>query len=89
MQRLVAGGLAAAQAARPGAQRGEPAPPPMASPPATTTLEEVAGDLTASLDRLDEQAASTALDRLFSTGPADTSAGTGPRAGERGCHHRP
>jgi MerR family transcriptional regulator, light-induced transcriptional regulator len=64
MQRLVAGGLAAAQAARLVLSDGEPAPP-TASPPATT-LEDAAATLTASLDRLDEQAANSALDRLFS-----------------------
>jgi MerR family transcriptional regulator, light-induced transcriptional regulator len=71
MQRLVAGGLAAAQAAHLVLSSNEPAPPPMASPPATT-LEEAAGDLTASLDRLDEQAASTALDRLFAAYTVET-----------------
>jgi DNA-binding transcriptional MerR regulator len=66
MQGLVSGGLAAAQAARLVLSDDEPAPPPMASPSATT-LKEAAGDLTTSLDRLDEQAASTVLDQLFST----------------------
>jgi MerR family transcriptional regulator, light-induced transcriptional regulator len=66
MQGLVTGGLAAAQAARLVLSDGEPAPPSMASPPATT-VEEAARDLTTSLDRLDEQAANTALDRLFAT----------------------
>jgi MerR family transcriptional regulator, light-induced transcriptional regulator len=70
MQRLVSGGLAAAQAARLVLSDGEPAPP-TASPPATT-LESAADDLTASLDRLDEQAANTALDRLFSTYTVET-----------------
>jgi DNA-binding transcriptional MerR regulator len=70
MQRLVAGGLAAAQAARLVLSRDEPAPP-TASPPATT-LEEAAGNLTASLDRLDEQAANTALDRLFAAYTVET-----------------
>jgi methanogenic corrinoid protein MtbC1 len=69
MQRLVSGGLAAAQAARLVLSDDEPAPP-TASPSAT--LEEAAGDLTASLDRLDEQAANTALDRLFSTYTVET-----------------
>jgi DNA-binding transcriptional MerR regulator len=71
MQGLVSGGLAAAQAARLVLSDDEPAPPPMASPSATT-LEEGTGDLTASLDRLDEQAANTALDRLFSTYTVET-----------------
>jgi DNA-binding transcriptional MerR regulator len=71
MQGLVSGGLAAAQAARLVLSDDEPAPPPMASPSATT-LEEAAGNLTASLDRLDEQAANTALDRLFSTYTVET-----------------
>jgi MerR family transcriptional regulator, light-induced transcriptional regulator len=70
MQGLVSGGLAAAQAARLVLSDGEP-PPPTASPPATT-LDEAAGDLTASLDRLDEQAANTALDQLFSTYTVET-----------------
>jgi MerR family transcriptional regulator, light-induced transcriptional regulator len=71
MQGLVSGGLAAAQAARLVLSDDEPAPSPMASPSATT-LEEAAGNLTASLDRLDEQAANTALDRLFSTYTVET-----------------
>jgi DNA-binding transcriptional MerR regulator len=70
MQRLVAGGLAAAQAAQLVLSDGEP-PPPTASPPATT-LEEAAGNLAASLDRLDEQAANTALDRLFAAYTVET-----------------
>jgi MerR family transcriptional regulator, light-induced transcriptional regulator len=70
MQRLVSGGLAAAQAARLVLSGGEPAPP-TTSPPATT-LEDAADDLTASLDRLDEQAANTALDRLFSAYTVET-----------------
>jgi MerR family transcriptional regulator, light-induced transcriptional regulator len=71
MQGLVSGGLAAAQAARLVLSDDEPAPPPMASPSAST-LEEAAGDLAACLDRLDEQAANTALDRLFSTYTVET-----------------
>jgi methanogenic corrinoid protein MtbC1 len=63
MQSLVSDGLAAAQAARLVLSGDEPAPQAV-SPPATT-LEDAADDLTASLDRLDEQAANTALDRLF------------------------
>jgi DNA-binding transcriptional MerR regulator len=70
MQSLVSGGLAAAQAARLVLSDGEP-PPPTASPPATT-LENAAGDLTASLDRLDEQATNTALDRLFAAYTVET-----------------
>ena len=70
MQSLVAGGLAAAQAARLVLSDGEP-PPPTASPPATT-LEDAAGTLTTSLDRLDEQAAGTALDRLFAAYTVET-----------------
>jgi DNA-binding transcriptional MerR regulator len=70
MQRLVAGGLAAAQAARLVLSDAQPAPP-TASPPATT-LEDAAGTLTASLDRLDEQAAHTALDRLFAAYTVET-----------------
>ena len=70
MQSLVAGGLAAAQAARLVLSGDEPAP--QAASPPTTTLEDAAGNLTASLDRLDEQAANTALDRLFSTYTVET-----------------
>jgi methanogenic corrinoid protein MtbC1 len=70
MQRLVSGGLAAAQAARLVLSGDEPAPQ-AASPPATT-LEDAADDLTASLDRLDEQAANTALDRLFAAYTVET-----------------
>jgi DNA-binding transcriptional MerR regulator len=70
MQSLVSGGLAAAQAARLVRSGGDPAPPP-AAPPATT-LEAAAATLTASLDRLDEPAANTALDRLFSTYTVET-----------------
>jgi MerR family transcriptional regulator, light-induced transcriptional regulator len=70
MQGLVADGLAAAQAARLVLSDGEP-PPPTASPPATT-LENATDTLTASLDRLEEQAANTALDRLFATYTVET-----------------
>jgi MerR family transcriptional regulator, light-induced transcriptional regulator len=70
MQGLVAGGLAAAQAARLVLSGDEPAP--QATPPPATTLEEAADDLTASLDRLDEQAANTALDRLFAAYTVET-----------------
>ncbi|HET7518021.1 MAG TPA: B12-binding domain-containing protein, partial [Actinomycetes bacterium] len=61
---------AAAQAARLVLSGDDPAPP-AASPPATT-LEEAAGDLAASLDRLDEQAANTALDRLLAAYTVET-----------------
>jgi MerR family transcriptional regulator, light-induced transcriptional regulator len=70
MQRLVSGGLAAAQAARLVLSGDEPAP--QAIPPPATTLEDAADDLTASLDRLDEQAANTALDRLFAAYTVET-----------------
>jgi MerR family transcriptional regulator, light-induced transcriptional regulator len=70
MQSLVSGGLAAAQAARLVLSGGEPAPP-TASPPAAT-LEDAAATLTVSLDRLDEQAANTALDRLFAAYTVET-----------------
>jgi MerR family transcriptional regulator, light-induced transcriptional regulator len=70
MQHLVSGGLAAAQAAHLVLSGDEPAPQ-AASPPATT-LAEAADDLTASLDRLDEQAANTALDRLFAAYTVET-----------------
>jgi MerR family transcriptional regulator, light-induced transcriptional regulator len=70
MQGLVADGLAAAQAARLVLSDGEPAPGTVSG--SATTLEEAAGALTASLDRLDEQAANTALDRLFSTYTVET-----------------
>ena len=71
MQGLVAGGLAAAQAAHLVLSGDEPAPQ-AASAPATTTLAEAADDLAASLDRLDEQAANTTLDRLFATYTVET-----------------
>jgi MerR family transcriptional regulator, light-induced transcriptional regulator len=69
MQTLVSGGLAAAQAAGLVLSR-EPAPG-MASASATI-LDQEAGNLSASLDRLDEQAANTALDRLFSAYTVET-----------------
>jgi DNA-binding transcriptional MerR regulator len=62
MQRLVSGGLAAAQAARLILSDAEPAPRTVSA----TILDEESANLTVSLDRLDEQAANTALDRLFS-----------------------
>ena len=70
MQSLVAGGLAAAQAARLVLSGGEPAPRMV--PSSATTLDEEAGNLTASLDRLDEQAANTALDRLLAAYTVET-----------------
>jgi MerR family transcriptional regulator, light-induced transcriptional regulator len=70
MQSLVSGGLAAAQAARLVLSSGEPAPPTASA--SATTLEGAAGNLTASLDRLDEQAANTALDRLFAAYTVET-----------------
>ena len=71
MQRLVSGGLAAAQAAHLILSGGdEPAPPTVSG--SAPTLEDAAGNLAASLDRLDEQAANTALDRLFSAYTVET-----------------
>jgi DNA-binding transcriptional MerR regulator len=70
MQTLVSGGLAAAQAARLVLSGGEPAPRTVSG--SATILEDAAGNLTASLDRLDEQAANTALDRLFSAYTVET-----------------
>jgi DNA-binding transcriptional MerR regulator len=70
MQSLVSGGLAAAQAARLVLSGGEPTRPTV--PASATTLEGATGDLTASLDRLDEQAANTALDQLLATYTVET-----------------
>jgi MerR family transcriptional regulator, light-induced transcriptional regulator len=70
MQSLVSGGLAAAQAARLVLSGGEPAPPTDAG--SAAPLEEAAGNLSAALDRLDEQAANSALDRLFSAYTVET-----------------
>jgi MerR family transcriptional regulator, light-induced transcriptional regulator len=70
MQSLVSSGLAAAQAARLILSGAEPAPPTVSGP--ATTLEDAAGNLAASLDRLDEQAANTALDRLFAAYTVET-----------------
>jgi DNA-binding transcriptional MerR regulator len=70
MQRLVSEGLAAAQAAHLVLSDDEPAPP--TASPSATTLEEAAADLSTSLDRLDEQAANTALDRLFAAYTVET-----------------
>jgi MerR family transcriptional regulator, light-induced transcriptional regulator len=69
MQSLVSGGLAAAQAARL-ILSGEAAPRTVSA--SATILDEEAANLTASLDRLDEQAASAALDRLFSAYTVET-----------------
>jgi DNA-binding transcriptional MerR regulator len=70
MQRLVSEGLATAQAAHLVLSDDEPAPP--TASPSATTLEEAAADLSTSLDRLDEQAANTALDRLFAAYTVET-----------------
>jgi MerR family transcriptional regulator, light-induced transcriptional regulator len=70
MQSLVSGGLAAAQAARLVLSGGEPEPRTESG--SVTTLEEAAGNLSAALDRLDEQAANRALDRLFTTYTVET-----------------
>jgi MerR family transcriptional regulator, light-induced transcriptional regulator len=70
MQSLVSGGLAAAQAARLVLSGGEPEP--RTDSGSATTLEEAAGNLSAALDRLDEQAANSALDRLFSAYTVET-----------------
>ena len=70
MQRLVSEGLATAQAAHLVLSDDEPAPP--TASPSATTLEEAAADLSTSLDRLDEQAAKTALDRLFAAYTVET-----------------
>lgn len=69
MQDYVSGGLAAAQAARL-VLSGEPAP--RTTSPSRTILDDEAGNLAAALDRLDEPAANTALDRLFSTYTVET-----------------
>jgi MerR family transcriptional regulator, light-induced transcriptional regulator len=70
MQSLVSGGLAAAQAAHLILSGGEPAP--RTDSGSAAPLEEAAGNLSASLDRLDEQAANSALDRLFSAYTVET-----------------
>src|SRR5215207_9709098 len=69
MQSLVSGGLAAAQAARLILSRD---PVPGTASTSATILDDEAGNLTASLDRLDEQAANTALDRLFAAYTVET-----------------
>jgi MerR family transcriptional regulator, light-induced transcriptional regulator len=63
MQRHVADGLAAAQAAQL-VLSGEPVA--TTSPPAAARLDDEADTLADALDGLDEQAANSALDRLFS-----------------------
>jgi len=70
MQSLVSGGLAAAQAARLVLSGGEPEP--RTDSGSAAPLEEAAGNLTAALDRLDEQAANSALDQLFSAYTVET-----------------
>jgi DNA-binding transcriptional MerR regulator len=70
MQDLVSGGLAAAQAAHLLLSGGEPAPRTVSA--SATIVDEEAANLTASLDRLDEQAASAALDRLFAAYTVET-----------------
>ena len=70
MQTLVSGGLAAAQAARLVLSGGEPEP--RTDSGSAAPLEEAAGNLSAALDRLDEQAANSALDRLFSAYTVET-----------------
>jgi MerR family transcriptional regulator, light-induced transcriptional regulator len=72
MQSLVAGGLAAAQAARLILSDAEPAPASASASASAATLEDAAGNLTASLDRLDEQAANAALDLLFAAHTVET-----------------
>jgi DNA-binding transcriptional MerR regulator len=72
MQGLVSGGLAAAQAARLVLSGGDGEPARPTVPASATTLEDATDDLTTSLDRLDEQAANTALDRLFATYTVET-----------------
>jgi MerR family transcriptional regulator, light-induced transcriptional regulator len=69
MQGYVSDGLAAAQAARL-ILSGEPPQRTVSSP--ETILDDEAGNLAESLDRLDEQAANTALDRLFSAYTVET-----------------
>jgi DNA-binding transcriptional MerR regulator len=69
MQGYVSGGLAASQAARL-VLSGEPAQRTV--PPPATILDDETGDFAESLDRLDEQAANTALDRLFSAYTVET-----------------
>jgi DNA-binding transcriptional MerR regulator len=70
MQDLVSGGLAAAQAAHLLLSGGEPTPRTASA--SATIVDDEAGNLTASLDRLDEQAANTALDRLFAAYTVET-----------------
>jgi DNA-binding transcriptional MerR regulator len=69
MRDHMSSGLAASEAARL-ALSGEPTP--RAVPAPATTLDDAAANLVESLDRLDEQAANTVLDRLFSTYTVET-----------------
>jgi MerR family transcriptional regulator, light-induced transcriptional regulator len=70
MQSLVSSGLAAAQAARLILSGDEPAPCTVSA--SATIVDEESANLAASLDRLDEQAANTALDRLFAAYTVET-----------------
>jgi DNA-binding transcriptional MerR regulator len=70
MQSLVSGGLAAAQAAHLVLSGDDPTLRTVSA--SAITLEDVADDLTASLDRLDEPAANTALDRLLAAYTVET-----------------
>ena len=70
MKSLVSGGLAAAQAARLILSGDKPASRTVSA--SATIVEDAAGYLTASLDRLDEQAANAALDRLFAAYTVET-----------------
>jgi DNA-binding transcriptional MerR regulator len=69
MQGHMTGGLAASEAARL-AVSGEPAQRTVRSP--VTVLDEEAGRLAEALDRLDEQAANSALDRIFAAYTVET-----------------
>jgi MerR family transcriptional regulator, light-induced transcriptional regulator len=66
---LCRAGSPPAQAARLVLSGGEPAP---RVPASATTLEDAAGNLSASLDQLDEQAANSALDWLVATYTVET-----------------
>jgi DNA-binding transcriptional MerR regulator len=69
MQGLMSGGLAAAQAAQL-ILSGEPTQ--ATAPPTAAMLDDEAGSLAQALDRLDEQAANSALDQLFSAYTVET-----------------
>jgi MerR family transcriptional regulator, light-induced transcriptional regulator len=69
MQGLVSGGLAAAQAAQL-ILSGEPTQ--ATAPPTAALLDDEAGSLAQALDRLDEPAANSALDRLFAAYTVET-----------------